>query len=37
MRPADDAVEIDTTDLQVDDVVDAIERLVQDTLGRAGR
>jgi cytidylate kinase len=30
MRPADDAVEIDTTDLQVDEVVARIERLVRE-------
>ncbi len=29
-RPADDAVEIDTTDLEVEDVVARIERLVQE-------
>ena len=29
MRPADDAVEIDTTDLEVDDVVARIEELVR--------
>jgi cytidylate kinase len=30
MRPAADAVEIDTTDLQVEDVVARIERLVHE-------
>jgi cytidylate kinase len=30
MRPAEDAVEIDTTELQVEDVVARIERLVQE-------
>ena len=30
MQPAEDAIEIDTTDLQVDDVVERIERLVRD-------
>ncbi len=32
MRPADDADQIDTTDLQVDDVVSRIEELVQQRL-----
>ena len=32
MRPADDADQIDTTDLQVDDVVTRIEQLVQQRL-----
>ena len=32
MRPAPDAEQIDTTDLQVDDVVSRIERLVQERL-----
>jgi cytidylate kinase len=32
MRPADDADQIDTTDLQVDDVVTRIEKLVQQRL-----
>jgi cytidylate kinase len=35
MRPADDAVEIDTTDLHVDDVVARIERLVHDRAAAA--
>ncbi len=30
MQPADDAVEIDTTDLEVENVVDRIERLVRE-------
>jgi cytidylate kinase len=30
MRPAPDAEQIDTTSLQVDDVVDHIERLVRE-------
>jgi cytidylate kinase len=30
MQPAEDAVEIDTTDLRVEDVVDRIERLVRE-------
>jgi cytidylate kinase len=30
MRPAEDAVQIDTTQLQVDDVVDRIEHLVRE-------
>ena len=30
MRPADDAVQIDTTDLTVDEVVDRIERIVRE-------
>jgi cytidylate kinase len=30
MQPADDAIEIDTTSLEVDDVVDRIEALVHD-------
>ena len=30
MRPADDAVQIDTTSLEVEDVVDRIERLVRE-------
>jgi cytidylate kinase len=29
MQPAPDAVEIDTTDLNVDDVVDRIEQLIR--------
>jgi cytidylate kinase len=32
MRPADDAAQIDTTDLEVDDVVSRIEELVQQRL-----
>jgi cytidylate kinase len=32
MRPAEDADQIDTTDLQVDDVVTRIEKLVQQRL-----
>jgi cytidylate kinase len=32
MRPAEDADQIDTTDLQVDDVVTRIEELVQQRL-----
>jgi CMP/dCMP kinase len=35
MRPAEDAVEIDTTDLQVEDVVARIERLVQERAAAA--
>ncbi len=35
MRPAEDAVEIDTTDLQVEDVVARIERLVQERTAAA--
>jgi cytidylate kinase len=37
MRPADDAEQIDTTDLQVDDVVTQIEQLVQDRLAASQR
>jgi cytidylate kinase len=29
MQPADDAIQIDTTDLNVDDVVDRIEQLIR--------
>jgi cytidylate kinase len=29
MRPAEDAIEIDTTDIDVDDVVEQIEQLVR--------
>jgi cytidylate kinase len=32
MRPAPDAIEIDTTSLQVDDVVEQIEQLVRERL-----
>jgi cytidylate kinase len=32
MRPADDAEQIDTTDLEVDDVVSRIEKIVQQRL-----
>jgi cytidylate kinase len=35
MRPADDAVQIDTTELQVDDVVAQIERLVHERAAAA--
>ncbi len=35
MRPAEDAVQIDTTDLQVEDVVAQIERLVQERAAAA--
>jgi cytidylate kinase len=35
MRPADDAVQIDTTDLHVDDVVAQIERLVHERAAAA--
>ena len=35
MQPADDAVEIDTTDLQVGDVVDRIEALVRERTAAA--
>jgi cytidylate kinase len=37
MRPADDADQIDTTDLQVDDVVTRIEELVQQRLAASRR
>jgi cytidylate kinase len=37
MRPADDAEQIDTTDLEVDDVVTQIEQLVQDRLAASQR
>jgi cytidylate kinase len=37
MRPADDAEQIDTTDLEVDDVVTQIEQLVQDRLAASRR
>jgi cytidylate kinase len=37
MRPADDAEQIDTTDLEVDDVVTRIEQLVQDRLAASRR
>jgi cytidylate kinase len=36
MQPAEDAVVIDTSDLDVDDVVDKIEKLVRDRFGRLG-
>jgi CMP/dCMP kinase len=35
MRPADDAIQIDTTDLHVDDVVTQIERLVHERAAAA--
>jgi cytidylate kinase len=35
MQPADDAIEIDTTSLEVDDVVDRIEALVHERTARA--
>jgi cytidylate kinase len=37
MRPAEDAEQIDTTDLEVDDVVTQIEQLVQDRLAASQR
>jgi cytidylate kinase len=37
MRPADDAEQIDTTDLHVEDVVDRIERIVQKRLAASQR
>jgi len=37
MRPAGDAEQIDTTDLEVDDVVTQIEQLVQDRLAASQR
>jgi cytidylate kinase len=37
MRPAGDAEQIDTTDLEVDDVVTRIEQLVQDRLAASQR
>jgi cytidylate kinase len=37
MRPADDADQIDTTDLEVDDVVTRIEQLVQERLAASQR
>jgi cytidylate kinase len=37
MRPADDAEQIDTTDLEVDDVVTQIEQLVQHRLAASQR
>jgi cytidylate kinase len=37
MRPADDAEQIDTTELEVDDVVTQIEQLVQDRLAASQR
>jgi cytidylate kinase len=37
MRPAGDAEQIDTTDLEVDDVVTQIEQLVQDRLAASRR
>jgi cytidylate kinase len=36
MQPAEDAVVIDTSDLDVEDVVDEIETLVRDRFGRLG-
>jgi len=35
MRPAEDAIQIDTTDLHVEDVVERIERLVQERAAAA--
>ena len=37
MRPAEDAEQIDTTELEVDDVVTQIEQLVQDRLAASQR
>ncbi len=35
MQPAEDAIEIDTTSLEVDDVVDRIEALVRERTAAA--
>jgi cytidylate kinase len=37
MQPASDAEQIDTTDLEVDDVVTRIEQLVQERLAASQR